>query len=86
MENNWKEVREKQLNYYVTEVEGQQMIFKDDALNVIKSLMELVFEATKRECADAAEAYKEGAFGNYYGRNDVKVDKESILNIEKPNL
>ena len=39
-------------------------------------------EKTKEECADKAKLYQQNVFNN---PNDC-VDKESILNINKPNL
>lgn len=69
MENNWKEKAEEILPYYIN-------MDREEVIDAMLEAMNLVFEATKKECADRAEADSP-----YHG-----VDKESILNINKPNL
>lgn len=34
------------------------------------------------KCAEEATAYKQGAFGKYHHRNDIHVDKQSILKVK----
>jgi hypothetical protein len=71
MENNWKE---KILNEFILDIKNDTRFSKQE----IKELVDrfeifgnLVFETTKKECAEEA--------GDLY-------DKDSILNIKKPNL
>ena len=76
MENNWKEVIDKVFEetfIYETDFDA-----KDDIQDYTFKLMNLVFEATKKECADKAEAKFK-----FFTKENVK---ESILNINKPNL
>ena len=90
MENNWKEK--------INTIALQNGMAGED-LNIyfydtILECMNLVFEATKKECADKADVnfkkpgYKEAI--NCYDSNESSqlayVDKDSILNINKPNL
>ena len=81
MENNWgefafslmyKHIDSSVLNEYLEEV----------IQNTVLEAMNLVFEATKKECADKADTKREY---NFLGEEWI-IDKESILNINKPNL
>ena len=77
MENNWKDVADK----LIKRNNGLNFDYKD----VILEAMNLVFEATKKECADKAEArYNHTTIAT--GKDYWIVNKESILNINKPNL
>ena len=79
MENNWKEVIDKVFEetfIYETDFDA-----KDDIQDYTFKLMNLVFEATKKECADKAEVKDNNTTCEIF-----QVDKESILNINKPNL
>ena len=89
IENNWKE---KCLNLLEIKYGKIDLENKTNNINgnfwkgIIDNMLEfgnLVFEATKKECADKAELdyTKHCDCGNC-----SDVDKESILNINKPNL
>ena len=84
MENNWgefafslmyKHIDSSVLNEYLEEV----------IQNTVLEAMNLVFEATKKECADKAEMTGI-AYGDSTAITDYAINKESILNINKPNL
>ena len=90
MENNWKEKAEKifksEFNLGVEPTENELTLDWEYIWKATEKCMNLVFEATKKECADKAEC-------NYMGKDETElpiydstVDKESILNINKPNL
>ena len=91
MENNWKEKAYELIAGKVTtyktfsetnqKIEYFENISVDYLVNKTLEVMDLVFEATKKECADKANCKQE----HYYPRDWV-VDKESIRNIKKPNL
>lgn len=81
MENNWKE---KILNEFLLDVKDDMRFSKQEVEELIERFEifgNLVFEATKEECADKAETVID-CIGNY----THIVNKESILNINKPNL
>lgn len=109
MENNWRE----KLAEIIANSEGNDIeTTKEEILNdeefdtiILPTFMEfgnLVFEATKKECAKQSKLYKHCIDPeNPCGENDeepefwvnnngegiaVDIDIESILNINKPNL
>jgi len=99
MKNNWKKVAEKILEDE-TSIELQNFldinkgilgnkIHKDHILDAILEFGNLVFEATKKECAEKASIDEVGL---EYDDNSmvydasISIDENSILNIEKPNL
>jgi hypothetical protein len=68
-----------------------------NSVNVLLKFGDMVFEATKKECADNIKiGEKDKEFNEilcYYefpyllnNGNELIIDKESILNINKPNL
>ena len=96
MENNWKEKAYELIAGKVTtyktfsetnqKIEYFENISVDYLVNKTLEVMDLVFEATKKEYADKAEC-------TYMGKDEVElpiydstIDKESILKINKPNL
>ena len=98
MENNWKEKAEKifksEFNLGVEPTENELTLDWEYIWKATEKCMNLVFEATKKECADKANVSKEnlknGTKYSAYMVGDLefnyKVDKESILNIKTPNL
>lgn len=97
MEDNWKEKIRDELNNKYT--------FQNKTLEkLILNLMERVFEATKKECANKAkmsgydnfndklEHFVDDEYTIFDKDNEeliyvqINIDKESILNIEKPNI
>lgn len=85
MENNWESKAEavfKNEFNLGTKPKGDEIYLSWENLwKATEKCMNLVFEATKKECADNAEIdYHEEGFQLDH------VDKESILNINKPNL
>ena len=95
MENNWKEKAYQLIVGKVTtyktfsetnqKIEYFENISVDYLVNKTLEAMNLVFEATKKECADKAEMTGI-AYGDSTAITDYAIDKESILNINKPNL
>ena len=86
MENNWKEKLNSLLTNSTECWNGQGNLFhREDIINTMLEFGNLVFEATKRECADKAEMTGI-AYGDSTSITDYAIDKESILNINKPNL
>jgi hypothetical protein len=86
IENNWKdkiiELLKKDTNTGQFEIHGTI----EEVVSVILEFGNLVFEATKKECADkAAYNIKEDAV-MYVPYKSISINKESILNIQKPNL
>ena len=83
MENNWKLIIGKRLgeidDAYYPNMDSTEYAYMEEA---ILDLMNLVFEATKKECADKADTKREC---NFLGEEWI-IDKDSILNINKPNL
>ena len=99
MENNWEKVVEKIIlkswEDYVNTDEKYAKLPQEEINNWIARLQEyalnpvligitlkamnLVFEATKKECADNVD-------NCYDTKGRIVQNKESILNIEKPNL
>ena len=81
MENNWKEFAEEILIKNVSYI--KHSVNEDLFINALLEFGNLVFEATKKECADKARSSdtitEDGDFIYF-------VVKESILNINKPNL
>ena len=74
MENNWEQTAKDVFNKYV----GHRYPSKAE-LDTILYCMNLVFVATKKECANKAEIYIDT-------NDNQSVDKLSILEIQKPNL
>lgn len=110
MGNNWKEKIKEILHNNAIDVESFNLKGSDydlsdkyDCNNLIIAMVEfgnLVFEATKKECADKANLNREledsgpgiidiheiFAYDVFYKDGTVTVNKDSILNINKPNL
>jgi hypothetical protein len=86
MENNWLEKAEELLKESITDSEGHicRNYNKSDVLDAMLEAMNLVFEATKKKCSE--EVSLDYNSGSCRECGDNLVDKESILNIEKPNL
>ena len=84
MKNNWKEKAETLATLYLEYSDEYSTEF-NNCVNAILKGMDLVFEATKKECADKAEMTGV-AYGDSTAITDYVIDKESILNINKPNL
>jgi hypothetical protein len=86
MENNWKEVAEHLAKNWLDYIDETSSEF-DNCVGAIEEAMNLVFEATKKECADKAQILEDD---NYFKseRLDIEnsINKNSILNINKPNL
>ena len=77
MENNWKEKAK--------EIAERNIEDCFEIENITRAMLEfgnLVFESTKEECADKADTKREC---NFLGEEWI-IDKDSILNINKPNL
>jgi uncharacterized protein (DUF1697 family) len=85
MENNWKEKVKEIYNKNV-----KSILDDEGRMEAFLEFGNLVFEATKKECADKAEVRKyyenHEDFKNKKLTDDTVVNKDSILNIEKPNL
>lgn len=79
MKSNWEEKIQRHLrtNCTINSDGGEEIFYEENnVIQQIKVLMNLVFEATKKECAD-----------NFYiVGGSYKEMKESILNMNKPNL
>ena len=92
MENNWKEIAEEifknEFNLDIEPKEGEITLDWNYIWKATEKCMNLVFEATKQECADKAKIkHQEYETSEYtYSENDFEINKESILNINKPNL
>ena len=99
MENNWKEKAYELIAGKVTtyktfsetnqKIEYFENISVDYLVNKTLEVMDLVFEATKKECADRAKIKWVKDTNDFYGGYDLdktNINKESILNIKKPNL
>lgn len=54
-------------------------------LDWMKEFARQMCDKQKEICYTHALPYKEGAFGNYYYRADIKVEKESIINSPYPD-
>lgn len=79
MENNWKEKAEQLATFYLEY--SKNSLEYINCVNAILKGMNLIFEATKKECANKAECvHISCSIGGSI------VDKESVLNINKPNL
>ena len=85
MENNWTELAKSVLLKHLKKDRGEkvqkliEIVDHTSEINAILECMNLVFEATKQECADNV------CCG--YDRTGKKITiKDSILNIQKPNL
>ena len=76
MKNDWNETAETLATLYLEYAEYSTEF--NNCVNAILKGMDLVFEATKKECADKSEAKFQ-----FFTKENVK---ESILNINKPNL
>ena len=71
--NNWKEkAREIAIDVEYINPDGSFKKEEDVIVECMLKAMDLVFEATKKECSYISELFKE--------------QSESILNINKPNL
>ena len=81
MKNNWKEKAETLATLYLEYSDEYSTEF-NNCVNAILKGMDLVFEATKKECADKADTKREY---NFLGEEWI-IDKDSILNINKPDL
>ena len=79
MENNWKEKIKTIIKSKETYSKDYSTLSLSDVEESILEAMNLVFEATKKECADKVNC-------NWIGAYFEGVDKDSILNINKPNL
>jgi hypothetical protein len=83
MENNWKETAEvifkNEFNLGTTPMDGEITLNWEYIWKAVEKCMNLVFEATKKECADKAEVVFIPNLGNI-------VYIKSILNINKLNL
>lgn len=77
MENNWKYVADKVFEESFTS--ETDFDAKDDIQEYAFKLMNLIFEATKKECADKAKIIQYSLYAR-------EIDKESILTINKPIL
>ena len=95
MENNWKEKIDEILDYLYNHGNSIELFSRTDVKETMLEVMDLVFEATKKECADKArfnllkddkiitELLTHSSSEDNYWFN---MNKESILNINKPNL
>lgn len=88
MEDNWKEkIKELfTLNYHTIMVgysHEEDLVDEESFTNALLEFGNLVFEATKKECAKKAKTEVDDT--DEYNI-EIFVDKDSILNIEKPNL
>lgn len=72
MENNWKEIVQ-------AKIEDRYVFEKQTLPELILELMNLVFEATKKECTTVVD-------NCYDSKGRVVQNKEYISNINKPNL
>ena len=98
MENNWKEKIKTIIKSKETYSKDYSTLSLSDVEESILEAMNLVFEATKQECADKVLINTTDWIGKYssvkelelYKSNEdpttVIVDEKSILNINKPNL
>lgn len=64
--------------FYSEDEIGERYYTKNDLLELIEEVWNLALDAAVIN----AEAYKEGAFGHYYNRIDIKVDASSILKLK----
>ena len=84
MKNNWKEKAK--------EIAERNIEDCFEIENITRAMLEfgnLVFEATKKECADSAKIKWVKDTDDFYGGYDLdktNINKESILNIKKPKL
>jgi len=101
MENNWREKASELLDKYISQP-YLSMEKDEECTKAMLEAMNLVFEATKKECADKSTCslyirpnrkgtkYKKVEDGESFDIMNVrqmsKVDKESILNINKPKI
>ena len=89
MDNNWKDVAEtifKQKFGLATEPKENEITLDWEFVwQATEQCMNLVFEATKKQCADNAEMTGI-TYGNDKSVSDYEVSRESILNVTKPNL
>ena len=76
MKNDWNETAETLATLYLEYAEYSTEF--NNCVNAILKGMDLVFEATKKECTHKSEAKFQ-----FFTKENVK---ESILNINKPNL
>ena len=95
MENNWKEKIDEILDYLYNHGNSIELFSRTDVKETMLEVMDLVFEATKKKCADKArfnllkddkiitELLTHSSSEDNYWFN---MNKESILNINKPNL
>ena len=89
MENNWKEKAEE-----IAETNIEDCFEIENITRAMLEFGNLVFEATKKECADKAYlgTKTEHTYQSFYEKErkemgyTVVIDKESILDINKPNL
>lgn len=86
MENNWRKIALEVLQDNHSNPNGYlyRNYNQSDCIDAMLEFGNLVFEATKKECADKAES-KLVYHSNHDDPHD-EVNKESILNINKPNL
>jgi len=88
MENNWREKIVELYNFTTRKSDtfSEKGFNRYEIYELIELFGNLVFEATKKECADkAAYNIKEDAV-MYVPYKSISINKESILNIQKPNL
>jgi hypothetical protein len=87
MENNWKEKAEELLReQFSVKLEENELFYDETScIDTILEAMNLVFEATKKECANKAELTDFASEFLQEGCNEA-IDRESILNINKPNI
>lgn len=85
MENNWRDFAENLLNKELADDKLNSGL-TGEVVDVILQCMNLVFEATKKECADKAELYELDYTDEGNIISPVAIDKDSILNINKPNI
>jgi hypothetical protein len=86
MENNWEETAQKVIDKNNLITCRECICSNDDWLQGMLEAMNLVFEATKKECADKAECCEGAIVDVGFEIISADVNKESILNINKPNL
>lgn len=78
MENNWRGLAEEILKRN-TKFDSFDTSMFNASLDSMLEAMDLVFEATKKECANKSE-------WNYDINGNKVTIEQNILNINKPNL
>lgn len=87
MENNWRDRIEGLIHNNCTNFGNSAADLYEfkEIVEVVIKFGNLVFEATKKECADKVTLTEFASEFLQEGCNEA-INKESILNINKPNL